>query len=266
MKHTTVQDIYQCLDAFYPFHTQMSFDNAGFLVGDGTHFVTHVLVALDITTAVIEEAINKKCQLIITHHPIIFAPLKSLVASNPTERMILMLAKHEIAVISAHTNLDQALDGVNYHLAKRLGLQEGTFVVEEGVNCHGAPYGLGWHGHVTPTSATEFTSFVAKELNASGVRLCDVGRTVAKVAVGGGACGSMLDAVSRCGCDTFVTGDVKYDVFLDAKERNINLIDAGHFPTEQVICTPLAKKLQDSFSDLCIVTSEIHNEVSRGFF
>lgn len=268
MKTLTVQDVYETMDQLYPFATQMGFDNAGFLVGDGETEVKHILVALDITTAVIEEAIEQHCQLIITHHPVLFTPLKTLVAQNPTERMIMKLVSHNISVISAHTNLDRSGQGVNYHLAKRLGLKDGTFVVEEGVDKHGNPFGLGFMGTVPETTATHFASFVAKELGSLGLRLEDAGRPVHKVAVGGGSCGSMIGDVAKRGCDTFVTGDVKYDQFLDARERGINLIDAGHFPTEQVVCLPLAETLSQQLhsqgNQIQVSTSQVHKEVSTG--
>lgn len=265
----TIQQVYEDMDHFYPFATQMSFDNAGFLVGDGEREVQHILIALDITTAVIDEAIEKNCQLIITHHPVIFTPLKSLRSSNPTEKMILKLVEHKIAVISAHTNLDRSLEGVNFHLARLLGIKEGCFVVEEGTNRHGTPYGLGWMGevHEQNLSASAYARFVAKTLGATGLRLEDTGRPVHKVAVGGGSCGSMLADVAKCGCDTFITGDVKYDVFLEAKERNINLIDAGHFPTEQIICPILVEKLKKQYESIHhfkISLATVHKEVSVG--
>lgn len=268
MNKTTVQTIYETMDDIYPFATQMGFDNAGFLVGDGEAVVTQILVALDITTAVIEEAVSKNCQLIITHHPIIFTPLKTLVAQNPTERMIMKLISHNISVISAHTNLDRSGEGVNYHLAKRLGLKEGRFLVEEGVDKNGNPFGLGFMGTIPETDASAFAASVAKELNATGLRLEEAGRPVRKVAVGGGSCGSMIAEVAKQGCDTFVTGDVKYDQFLDARERGINLVDAGHFPTEQVVCLPLTQRLEAHFqkidSNTTVLLSQVHKEVSIG--
>lgn len=270
MKNLTVQELYETMDDMYPFATQMSFDNAGFLVGDGDAIVSRILVALDITTAVIEEAVKKDCQLIITHHPIIFTPLKTLVAQNPTERMIMKLISHNIAVISAHTNLDRSREGVNYHLAKRLDLKDGRFLVEEGVDKNGNPYGLGFMGTAQHTglSASDFARFVTKSLDASGVRVEDAGKAVCKVAVGGGSCGSMIAEVAKQGCDTFVTGDVKYDQFLDGRERGINIIDAGHFPTEQVVCLPLATRLEEHLQktghNVTVFLSEVHKEVSNG--
>lgn len=267
----TLKQIYQDMDNFYPFETQMSFDNAGFLLGDDHAEVTNILVALDISSAVIEEAIQTNCQLIITHHPVIFSPLKSLRSSNPTEKMIMSLIKHNIGVISAHTNLDRSQEGVNFHLAKNLGIQKGTFVVEEGINRHGTPYGLGFMGdpHEKNLSASDYAKFVAKTLHATGLRLEDSGKPVTKVAVGGGSCGSMLSDVANAGCDTFVSGDIKYDVFLDARERGITLIDAGHFPTEQIICPILVEKLQNHYQSvetLIISLSKVHKEISTGIF
>lgn len=262
----TMQQIYDLMNQFYPFSTQMSFDNAGFLLGDKNQSVKKILVALDITSEVIDEAIENHCDMIITHHPIIFTPLKSILTQNPTESMIIKLIQHKIGVISAHTNLDRSQEGVNYHLAKRLGLQDATFLQEEGTDPNGNPYGLGFMGSVSPCSATEFGKFVVQSLDCLGIRITDAGTSVSRVAVGGGSCGSMLDIVAKQGCDTFVTGDVKYDQFLDAKERGINLIDAGHFPTEQVICQPLAEKLQNHYTinsiDINVVCSKVHKEVS----
>lgn len=262
---STVMELYHFLDENYPFDTQMSFDNAGFLVGDGDSPVQAVLVALDITTQVIQEAIDNHCQLIFTHHPIIFSPLKSLVTHKPTEKMIIQLIQNNIAVISAHTNLDRGREGVNYHLAQRLQLKNSTFLLEEGQDRNGNTYGLGYKGtvHKENLSATDYARFVAEALSCKGLRFADVGKPVSSVAVGGGACGSCLADVAKLGCDTFITGDVKYDIFLEAKERGINLIDAGHYATEQVICQPVAEKLQNAFPTLTVSVSQSHEEVSQ---
>lgn len=264
----TVREIYEKMDHLYPFGTQMSFDNAGFLVGDGAQEVTSVLVALDISFQVIEEAREKTCQLIVTHHPVIFTPLKSMRWEKPTERMVMELVKSEIAVISAHTNLDRSAEGVNFHLAKALGLENFSFLLEEGRDEQGRVYGTGMMGkvHQEGLSCGDYAQYVAEVLSCKGIRFTDVGRPVSKVAVGGGSCGSLLAHVAEMACDTFVTGDVKYDVFLEAKERGINLLDAGHFPTEQVICPVLVETLQEHFPTVKVSLSQRHQEVSQGIF
>lgn len=265
MAHT-VREIYEELDRLYPFATQMSFDNAGFLLGNGENQVKKILVALDISTTVIEEAQREQCQLIVTHHPVIFHGMKSLRAENPTEKMLMQLIYSDIAVISAHTNLDRSAEGVNFHLANRLGIQNSRFVIEEGTDVHGRLYGTGFMGkaHKADCSIKDYAQYVGEQLKCKGIRFADAGKPVSLVAVGGGSCGSILADVAMAGCDTFVTGDVKYDVFLEAKERGINLIDAGHFPTEQVICPVLVEKLQESFSSLSVILSAEHVEVSEG--
>lgn len=262
----TVNNIYEFLDENYPFETQMSFDNAGFLVGDGGQEVEHILVALDVSSAVIAEAAKKHCQLIFTHHPLIFNPLKTLVTHKPTEKMVIDLIRHNIALISAHTNLDVAQDGVNYHLAKSLQLQDIAFLSPQGTDRYGRDYGLGYYGtaHRKGDTLPAYAQFIQTQLNCKGIRFTDAGTPVSKVAVGGGSCGSMLGDVAKVGCDTFITGDVKYDVFLEAKERGINLIDAGHYPTEQVICQPVATKLQQRFPTLSVSLSQVHQEVCCG--
>ena len=107
----------------------------------------------------------------------------------------------------------------------------------------------------------EFAAFVRERLDAQGLRLEDAGRPVRRVAVGGGACGDMLEDVLRLGCDTFVTADVKYNVFLDARAMGINLIDAGHFSTENVVCPVLIDWLSRAFREVEIFSSKRHKEV-----
>lgn len=264
----TVKEIYGYLDELYPFETQMSFDNAGFLLGDGEQAVQKILVALDITSTVIEEAISLGCKLIVTHHPVIFTPLKTLLAQNPTEKMIMRLIQHDISVISAHTNLDRSAEGVNFHLARALELKDISFVIEEGTDRFGRLFGTGFFGQVSQTglSASAYSQFVTQALDSEGTRFTDTGKSVSLVAVGGGSCSSILADVKARGCDTFVTGDVKYDVFLMAQEMGINLIDAGHYPTEQVICPVVAEKLQGYFAEIEVILSQKHQEVSKSLF
>ena len=259
-----VKDIYRHIDSFAPFATQMDFDNAGLLVGRADAEVDCVLVALDITGAVIQEAIDLGAQLIVAHHPVIFHPLKSVTDVDTTGEKVLQMAEHRIAAICAHTNLDAAKDGINDLLAQRLELNQIELLQQDGVDEQGRPYGIGRVGvldmHV-PVDAIAFAGKVKTALNAANVRYVDAGKPVCKVAVGGGSCGSMLTDALAAGCDTFVTADVKYDVFLEAKASGINLLDAGHFATENVVVKPLADRLQKAFPELNITVSKVHKEV-----
>lgn len=258
---TTVQQVYEVLDRKAPFSLQMDFDNAGFLVGYGDAPVTRILVALDITMPVIEEASAWGAQLIVSHHPVIFHPVRSLRDNDPTGRKLLALAERKMAAICAHTNLDAVQDGVNDQLAKALGLQRIEQLHQDGVDPSGAPYGIGRVGEVEPCTLAEFSEQVKKALHTGGVRVADGGKTVRRVAVGGGSCGSMLSDVLAKGCDTFVTADVKYDAFLDAAAQGVNLIDAGHFSTEDVVCPMLVQELSAAFPEVEVRKSLVHSEV-----
>ena len=257
----TVQDVYHFLQEKAPFELQMDFDNAGFLVGRASRPVHRILVALDITEVVIQEAVELSAQLIVAHHPVIWGGAKSVTDQTLMGRKLLALAENHIAAICAHTNLDAVADGVNDALALRLGLTGITQLHQDGVDGEGRPYGIGRVGFVPQQKLYDFAHAVKELLDSRGIRLVDGGKPVRKVAVGGGSCSSMVEDVLAQGCDTFVTADVKYDAFLDAKARGLNLIDAGHFPTEQVVCPVLKQWLSARFPQLTVDISRRHREV-----
>lgn len=259
----TVREIYQYLDGLAPFSLQMDFDNAGFLVGRGDRTVDKILVSLDITEEVVSEAVELGCQLIVSHHPVIFFPAKSVTDATPDGRILLSLVEHNIAAICAHTNLDVVSGGVNDALAQRLGLTNIEQLKQDGVDASGRPYGIGRVGNTAgvPMYAPAFAAFVKETLGANGVRFVDARRPVRRVAVGGGACSDMMKDAIALGCDTFVTADVKYNGFLDAKALGLNLIDAGHYPTEQVVVPVLAKWLADGLPKVEVYTTQRHKEV-----
>lgn len=262
---TKVINVCQCIDAFAPFETQWNFDNSGFQVGRRDQEVTKILVSLDITREVVEEAAQLGAQLIVAHHPIIFHPVKSVIDGTPTGEILLALIEHRIAAICAHTNLDAARGGVNDCLAEALELTEIGQLSQAGVDDQGHPYGIGRVGtvHRPGLSAREYAAFVKEKLGSSDVRFVDGGRPVQRVAVGGGACGSMMEDAVAQGCDTFVTADLKYNQFLDAKALGLNLLDAGHFPTENVVCGPMVQWLSKAFPKMEVRLSEVHREVYK---
>lgn len=260
----TVGKIFQAMDNWAPFSIQMDFDNAGFLVGRANAPVEHILVALDITKDVVEEAAEIGAQLIVSHHPVIFQPAKAITDESTTGEILLSLVEHNIAAICAHTNLDGAEGGVNDCLANALGLVEISQLCQDGVDEQGRAYGIGRVGQIDKApglTAGEFAAQVKATLNAASVRYVDGGRPVHRVAVGGGACGSMVMDAVAAGCDTFVTADVKYDQYLQAKALGISLMDAGHFPTENVVCPVVAQYLKTHFPDLTVTLSSRHREV-----
>ena len=260
----TVKDVFDFLDGIAAFNTQMEFDNAGFLVGRGEMRVNRLLVTLDITEEVAEEAKAWGAQLIVSHHPVIFHPARSITDQDPVGRTLLSLIEGGVAAVCAHTNLDMAVGGVNDALAARLGLTDTVVLEPAGTDREGRPIGIGRAGNAaadSPTVLVDYASFVKEALGANGVRYVDAGRPVCRVAVGGGACGDMGHLALALNCDTFITSDVKYNQFLDARDMGLNLIDAGHYPTENVICPILADALHRAFPSVEISCSKRHREV-----
>lgn len=252
----TVNEIFEKLCSWAPLELQMDFDNSGFLLGRGDRPVRKVLLALDITAPVIEEAQALSADLIVSHHPLIFHPLKSLTADGPGEKALLM-AEKGIAAICMHTNLDIAEGGVNDVLIRLLGAEpEGELDAQ----------GCGRFGTLSePMPLLDFLSLCKDRLRAKGLRYVDGGRHVRRLAVMGGAGGDALDDALAKGCDTYVTADVKYHVFLDAAERGINLIDADHFCTENPVIPVLAERLRSAFPELEFLVSREHRQIVSFF-
>lgn len=247
-----VSEILEAVLGFAPKEWKEDWDNVGLLCGSREKEVKKVLVALDVTMNVAKEAKAMGAELIVSHHPLLFST-KSLSDETPQGELLLFLAANHIAVISAHTNLDSAPGGVNDVLAQRLGLQNIRTL-------DGAEHGIGRLGEVKAQSLSVFVHTVKRALSAGGVRYADGGKKVQLVAVGGGACMDFLPQVLAAGCDTFVTGDVKYHQFQQARAMGINIIDAGHFPTEDPVCEVICGLLSARFPSLTVKKSEIHGD------
>lgn len=250
----TVREIEQALFRLAPKEGAMDWDNVGQLLGDPEAEVRRVLVALDITEAVADEAIAENCQLIVSHHPVMnckWLPVQTVRQDTPQGHLLLKILRSGLSAICMHTNLDVAPGGVNDALAAALGLEDPGPLCENG---------LGRVGTLpAPMSLPEFAKHVCRALGCNGVRYADVGKPVYRVAVGGGACGEFEKDAAAAGCDTYVTADLSYHQFLDA--RAVNLIDAGHFPTEDPVCLRLVEYLQSQFPGLSIQKSASHREV-----
>ena len=263
----TVGEIEAFLNEKAPFEMQLSFDNAGFLVGDRGQQVERVLVALDITEETAAEAAELGAQLIVSHHPVIFHPIRRMTTEDVTARMVMALLHNGLSAICCHTNLDSVAGGVNDELARAAGLTNIAQLHQDGVDAQGRPYGIGRVGDLAAGESTlgDYLAFLKSALAPNGIRYADAGRPVRRVAVGGGACADMAADALAMGCDTFVTSDCKYDHFLNAAALGLNLIDAGHFPTENVICPVLVRWLGEGFPELEVIQSRRHHEAVSYF-
>ena len=249
----TVGEIEQTLYNLAPHPLAQSWDNVGLLVGSPDQMVKKVLVSLDITEAVADEAHSWGAELIVAHHPVIFGGVKSVTDRDPTGRTLLRLIRCGLSAICMHTNLDVAAGGVNDLLAGALGLADTAPAEENGIERVGIL--------PEPLPLPDFLARVRETLGPNGLRYVDGGRPVRRVAVGGGACGDFFPRAAAMGCDTFVTADVKYHQFLDAKAMGLSLIDAGHFPTENLVCPMLARTLGGAFPELEVRQSACHSEI-----
>ena len=250
----SVHDIEQALYELAPRELAAEWDNVGLLAGRRDRAVHKVLVSLDVTAAVAEEARQWGAELIAAHHPVIFHPVKRVTDQDPAGEILLRLAEHGIAAVCMHTTLDAAQGGVNDALAAALQLEEVAPLEGGG--------GIARTGRLPrPVSVPDFLCAVQEALGAGGLRCTDGAKPISRVAVGGGACGEFLWAAAAAGCDAFVTADVKYNQFLDAAALRLTLVDAGHFPTEDVVCPVLARHLSERFPELAVRKSASHREV-----
>ena len=261
-----VRDVLRCMDEAAPFYMKLDFDNIGLMVGDPAHPVTRVLVALDATEAVIAEAEAFGAELIVTHHPLIFHPLRSVSAADGVGRRVMRLVRSDTAVLSFHTNLDSAEGGVNDALMEALGGRVTGLLAPHGTHPDGTPYGIARLGELPEALSVEaFLERVRKALNCAGLRYVAGDRPIRKLACCGGAGGGELGEVLAAGCDAYVTADLKYDQYLSAQEAGLTLIDADHFCTENVVVPKLRELLSSRFPELEVRIAERLGQTVRAY-
>ncbi|MEG3006515.1 MAG: Nif3-like dinuclear metal center hexameric protein [Oscillospiraceae bacterium] len=343
-----VKEILRAIDSFAPFKTAEKWDNSGLLMGDENADVKNVLIALDVTSDVIDDAVKQKCNLIITHHPVIFDPITKISVNDIQYKLI----KNDINIISAHSNLDMSPVGINAELAKAIGLQnvqllspisqlpyvtitvfvpkdycekvrtamchsgagnigdysdctftvngEGRFTPNDNANpfigeknitkvaeeCEiscicpqsklnnvinsmksAHPYetpaynvfenitsyekiGYGLMGTIDEISGNDFAANVKKSLNVGMLRVVNGNKKVKKVAVLGGSGGNLIEDVIAQGADAFVTGDIKHNYMVEAFNKGLVLIDAGHFATENIALKSIAIRLSSMIPEV----------------
>lgn len=239
----TVKDIFDFLNGIAPVNTACNFDNVGILVGDPSAEVSGAVVALDCTASAIKAAIKNNCELIITHHPVIFDPLKTVLAGST----VFELVKNGISVISMHTNLDIAVSGVNDCLCYALEFNN----FEKRPANDG--YLLNFAELDTPLSADELAQYIKEKLGGS-VKFTDSGKNIKKVAICSGSGGGYIFDTAVSGCDALITADVKHNIFIDSERLGISVFDAGHFNTEDVVTEPLKDLLSQKFKDIRSLT------------
>lgn len=261
---TTVSDILKYVETLAPPYMKEDWDHIGLNCGRMDTEVTKILIALDPSEEACQEAKDFGAQLLLTHHALIWTP-DFITDQDSQGRRILFLIENGIACINAHTNLDLTPGGVNDVLAAKLGLGDIEVISPVGTDEHGNPYGLLRKGTVPKQSMDAFLAHVKNALGCQGLRYVNPNKSVHRIAVGGGACGGCLPEAAAAGCDTFVTSDIKYNQFRDAYDLGLNLIDAGHFHTENPVCASLGAKIAAAFPELEVKISQNHRDHMKFF-
>jgi len=253
-------DILKFIRMNFPEELKESWDNVGLMVGDESLDITKVLVCLDVTSNTVQEAKDFGAELIISHHPLIFSPLKHIVEDSALGSIIRDLIKNDINVYSMHTNFDKAKGGMNDLLAEKIGLCDVREYFEDELYApDGKPIeNFGRTGRLeTPMTLDDFADFIKVSLGCSAIKIFGDGDdTVRNVALCTGSGGSMIYSAYNAGADVYLTSDLGHHHAQTATEIGLNLIDAGHFETENIITEYLFDILSTEFPDLLIKKSE----------
>ena len=219
------------IEEFAPFGLACSWDNPGFLCGDPNRQVKKVLLSLDVNLSTVKEAVKIGADMIVSHHPLFFSGLKKIDFSTHEGKIVELLVKNDIAVFAAHTNMDAAENGINQRLAQIFDLGDICVLDPIDDTC-----GIGRMGLLKESvRAEDFAELVKKKLNTPFVRISG-DCLIKKLAICSGSGGNYFSLAKANGCDALLTGDVKYHDAQDAVDCGICVIDAGHFPTEKLVC------------------------------
>ena len=227
-----IKQVLSALEQFAPLPLQESWDNAGLQLGLTEAEVSGALLCLDVNEQIVDEAIRKGCNLIVSHHPLLFRGLKQISGADYVQRTVIKALKNDIVVVSMHTNMDNAKNGVNWKIAGRLGLQDGRFFAQKTVD--GLEAGSGVVGDLpSAMEASEFIQLVKKQFHCE-CAMCNelLQRPIRKVAICGGAGDFLLDDALRQGADAFITGEMHYHQYF-GYEQQIQICVIGHYQSEQ---------------------------------
>ncbi len=249
----TVKEVYDYINSIAPFDTAVH-DNVGLLTGSMDHEVTGICTCLDITNTIIDEAIKKGANLIISHHPVIFDPLRCVCPPNPVYKLV----HNDINAIAMHTNFDMAKGGVGDTLLELLGFTK-TGGSLEPVHANGMGFGsvCELDFAFTPKALAEHCK---KALDLDGVRYTPSEKEIRRVAVCSGAGASTMQLAIDRGCDALITGDIKHNIWIDAINSDFVLIDAGHFGTEKCSAHRIAAILSKQFKVVPIFAADSDTE------
>ncbi len=224
-----IKEVIAALEQFAPLPLQEDYDNAGLQLGLTEAEVSGALLCLDVTEETVAEAVEKGCNLVVSHHPLLFRGLKQIVDADSVQRTVKMAIKNDVTIVSMHTNLDNAVGGVNWKIAEKLGLETGRLGVQ---GVQGEKCGLYVGTFAKPLSANDFILLLKTRMEAQCVMTNELlKREIRKVAICGGAGSFMLDDAIAQGADAFVTGEMHYHEYF-GHDQEIQIAVIGHYESE----------------------------------
>lgn len=250
-----IKEIVRALERFAPLPLQESYDNAGLQIGLTETEATGALLCLDVTEAVIDEAVSEGLNVIVAHHPLLFKGLKTVSDANYVQRCVRKAIQNDIAIYAAHTNLDNVMQGVNFKIAEKIGLKEVDFLLPGNVPGSGS----GIVGFLPETEEVDAFLHRIKEVFAVGCVKYNAytGQNIRKVAVCGGAGAFLMNEAIAAAADVFITGEIHYHDFF-GHEDEILLAEIGHYESEQYTKELLAEILQEQVPGLHIMETKIN--------
>ena len=255
-----VKDIIEIMEEFAPVNLKEDFDNVGLMVGDREKEVKKVLLSLDCTLEVIEEAKEKDIDLIITHHPLLFKKPSTITTDTLVGKKIIELIKNDINLYSSHTNLDSAGGGLNETIINILGY-ESKELIELNKNARNSNEGLGRFIRLDEEIDLEdLIRKVKEKLNINALKVVKASEKVKNIAVINGSGSSFFDMAYKKGADCIITGDTTYHFASDYKEMGVSIIDTGHFLSEWIVFLEVINKLQDKLKNVEIIISKNSND------
>ena len=253
-----IGQITKALENWAPLSFQEDYDNCGLLVGNANTVCTGVLCSLDCTEAVIDEAIEKNCNLIVSHHPIIFKGIKQFNENSYVARTVLKAIQHQIAIYAIHTNLDNILDGVNKSIADKLNLGNRRILAPKigFLDSNGAEIGSGLIGELPlETDEADFIKWIKEKFNLSVVKHTPfTGKSLKNIVLCGGAGGFLIGTAKAQKADCYITSDLKYHDFFEA-DGQLLLMDIGHAESEQWVSDLIVAHLTAKFPTFAVLHS-----------
>ena len=252
----TIKQVTDAIEAFAPPSLQESYDNTGFQTGNPFAEATGALLCVDVTEAIIDEAVARNCNLVITHHPLLFRGVKCMIGRDRPERVLAKAIRNDITIYSSHTAMDSAVGGVSWRMARKLGLTDVEVLVP---SAPGVSTGLGVIGNLsTALTPVQLAEKVKQAFDVPMVRMSrpDGDITINRVALCGGSAGEFIPQAIAAGAQAYITADCKHNQFLD-HAHSILLIDAGHFETEACTKEIFFDILTEKFPNFAVCYSDI---------